>query len=63
MYCACGSIQTTHELPYARHYNPRFEYVYPLFESQKVFSRRFFQKILPLCMVSIQERFLIKSGL
>ena len=26
-------------------------------------SRNFFQKILPLCMVSIQERFVIKSGL
>ena len=36
----------------------------PLFEGQKhFFSRRFFRKILPLCMVSIQERFLIKSGL
>ena len=34
---------------------------YPLFEDN-VFSRSFFQKILPLCMVSIQERFLIKSG-
>ena len=30
-----------------------------LFEGQK----RFFQKILPLCIVSIQERFEIKSGL
>ena len=37
---------------------------YPHFESQKgFFSRRFFQKILRLCMVSIQERFVIKSGL
>ena len=32
-------------------------------EVKNVFSRRFFQKILPLCMVSILERFLIKSGL
>ena len=32
---------------------------YPLFGVQK----RFFLKILDLCMVSIQERFLIKSGL
>ena len=28
----------------------------PLFEGQKRFSRTFFQKILPLCMISIQER-------
>ena len=42
-----------------------FEYrsFYPLFEGQKCFLRRFFQKILPLFMVSIQERFLIKWGL
>ena len=30
---------------------------------KNVFSRRFFQKIMPLCMVSIQEQFLIKSAL
>ena len=36
---------------------------YPLFEGQKRFLRGFFHKILALCMVSIQERFLIKSGL
>ena len=36
---------------------------YPPFEVQKVFSRVFFLKLLALCMVSIQERFLIKSGL
>jgi hypothetical protein len=36
---------------------------YPLFKIQKVFSRGFFLKILALCMVSIQERLLIKSGL
>ena len=52
---------------------------YPLFEVQKRFLRGFFLKILALCMVghgglyrwrenslpwvSIQERFLIKSGL
>ena len=34
----------------------------PLFEGQKR-SRSFFHKSLPLCMVSIQERFIIKSGL
>ena len=36
---------------------------YPLFDVQKRFSRDFFLKILALCMVSIQERFQIKSGL
>ena len=36
---------------------------YPLFEVQKRFFKRLFLKILALCMVSIQERFLIKSGL
>ena len=36
---------------------------YSLFEVQKRFLRGFFLKILALCMVSIQERFLIKSGL
>ena len=51
-------------IPYARHYNPRFVYFLPTFWSPKnVFSRGFFLKILDLCMVSIQERFLIKSGL
>ena len=32
---------------------------YPIFEGQK----RLFRKILTLCTVSIQERFIIKSGL
>ena len=32
-------------------------------KSKSVFSRGFFLKIMALCMVSIQERFLIKSGL
>ena len=32
---------------------------YQLFEGQKHFLRDFFRKILALCMVSIQERFLI----
>ena len=35
---------------------------YPLFDVQKR-SRVFFLKILALCMISIQERFQIKSGL
>ena len=33
---------------------------YPLFEVQKRFFKGFFLKILALCMVSIQEWFLIK---
>ena len=32
-------------------------------KSKNIFSRGFFLKIQALCMVSIQERFLIKSGL
>ena len=36
---------------------------YPLFEVQKYFFKDLFNKILALCMVSIQELFLIKSGL
>ena len=36
---------------------------YSLLTAKNVFSMSFFQKILPLCMVSIQERFVIKSGL
>ena len=32
-------------------------------KSKNVFSKGLFLKILALCMVSIQERFLIKSGL
>ena len=35
----------------------------PLFEGKNHFSRRFFEKILPFIMVSIQERFVIKSKL
>ena len=35
----------------------------PFLKTISLFSRRFFQKILSLCMVSIQERFLIKNVL
>ena len=35
----------------------------PFLKSNSLFSRRLIQKILSLCMVSIQEQFLIKSGL
>ena len=51
-------------LPNARHHNPRFVYFFtPFLKTISLFSRRFFQKILSLCMVSIQERFPIKSDL
>ena len=36
---------------------------WPIFKTVSLFSRMFFWKILPLCMVSIQEWFMIKSGL
>ena len=36
---------------------------YPLFEVKKLFLRGFFLKILAFCVVSIQERFQIKSRL
>ena len=52
-----------YQILYARHYNPRFVYFLPTFEVQKRFFKGIFLKILALCMVSIQERFLIKSGL
>ena len=35
----------------------------PLFEGQKRLNKGFFLKILALCMFSIQERVIIKSGL
>ena len=51
-------------IPYARHYNPQFVYFLPTFWSPKTFFQgAFFLKILALCMISIQERFLIKSVL
>ena len=36
---------------------------YPILKSISFFSRRFYQKFLSLCIVSIEERFVIKSGL
>ena len=51
-------------IKYTRHYNPWFVYFLPPFWSpKKFFQGVFFLKILALFMVSIQERFLIKSGL
>ena len=35
----------------------------PFWKAKNLFLRSFFHKILTLCMVSIQERFMIKSGL
>ena len=47
-----------------RHYDHRFVYLLPIFWRQFLcFQWVFFQKILSLYMVSILERFLIKSGL
>ena len=47
-------------LPYARHYNPRFVYVLPTFLSPKRFFQGAFPlKILALCMVGIQERVIV----
>ena len=34
----------------------------PFWKAKNLFLRSFFHKILTLCMVSIQERFMIKSG-
>ena len=34
---------------------------YPVFKTVSLFSRRFFQKISSLCMVSIQDRFVIRN--
>ena len=49
-------------LPYARDYNPRFVYFKSTFRRSKtLFKETFFLEILPLCMVSIQERFVINS--
>ena len=51
-------------LPYVRHYNPWFVYFLPIFENHFfIFKEFFFHKTLSLCMVNIQECFLIKSGL
>ena len=51
-------------VPYVRHYNPWFVYFLPHFERSKTFFlRSFFHKILTLCTVSVQERFIIKRGL
>ena len=56
-------IINTH-LPYVRHHNPRLVYYFKAtFWKSKKFLRGFFRKILALCMVSIQERFIIKNGL
>ena len=38
-------------------------FITPFLKSISLFSRSFFGKFLTLCMVSIQERFVIKNGL
>ena len=49
---------------YTRHYNPAIWIFLPQFWRPFLcFQGGFFHKILSLCMVSIQERFLIKSRL
>ena len=50
-------------IPSACHYNLWFVYFLPHFWRPKTFLRTFICKILTLSMVSIQERFQIKSGL
>ena len=51
---------TGNNLPYARHYKPLVRFVYFL---PTCFQGGVFDKILFLCMASIQEQFVIKSGL
>ena len=48
----------TYQILYARHYNPRFVYFFPIFEGQKSLLRSFFRKFLTLCTVIA-----FKSGL
>ena len=51
-------------VPYAHHYNLQFVYFFTHFLKVKnVFSSSFFPQILPLCMVSIQQQFVIQSRL
>ena len=47
------------QILYACHYKPRFVYVLPSFSNiVSWLSRRFFEKILSVCMANIQEWFL-----
>ena len=58
------SVVAIARLPYARHYKPRLVYFLPHFWKPFLcFQGGFFQKILSLCMVSVQELIVIKSGL
>ena len=43
-------------ISYVRHYNPRLVYFNLFLKTISLFSRTFFQKILALYTVSIQER-------
>jgi hypothetical protein len=46
-----------------RHYNPRLVYFKTTFGRQRYLFKGLFHKILALSTVSVQERFIIKSGL
>ena len=57
--CA-GILLCTYRLPYARHYNPRLVYFYPIFVVNFFIPiRTFLQKILSLCMATTQEQVMI----
>ena len=54
------SVVAIARLPFARHYKPRLVYfLTPFLKTISLFSRRFFQKILSLCMASVQERLIM----
>ena len=65
VYPALGSPHVTYTVLYTCQYNLRLSYILnQLFEGPKhLFLRCFFLKCLALCVVSIQVRVLIKSGL
>ena len=44
-------------------HGPNFMYFAPFLKTIFLFSRKFFQKILSLCIVSVKEQFVIKSSL
>ena len=60
-----SKLNNEYWIPYAHHYKPRLVYIFfaPFLKTISLLSKRFLQKILSLCMASIQERFVIKNGL
>ena len=67
-FLACMTALTFNYLIFglslALHYKLQLLYIYPVFENHFfVFKKVFFWKSLSLCMVSIQVRFEIKTGL